>query len=126
MNRIKRASMLSAVAAMLACAASAQSVSTTVTGTPGNYSRDTSVTGPNGKTATYQNNATWGNSSYTDDRTATTLAVRPRLRAPLPRMLRAALPGKRQSLASMANPPPTKTIGIGGTVRIQTRNPIPV
>ena len=31
----------------------------------------TTVTGRNGKTATYQNNATWGNGNYTDDRSVT-------------------------------------------------------
>jgi hypothetical protein len=31
----------------------------------------TTVTGPNGKTATYQNNATWSKGNYTDNRSVT-------------------------------------------------------
>jgi hypothetical protein len=44
---------------------------TTVAAGPGSYSRDTAVTGYNGRTATYQNNATWGNGSYTDTHAVT-------------------------------------------------------
>ena len=44
---------------------------TTVASGPGSYSRDTTITGYNGRTATYQNNATWGNGSYSDTRTVT-------------------------------------------------------
>lgn len=50
---------------------SAQSSTTTVTNSPGEHSRDTVVTGPNGKTATYQNNATWGNGAYNATKTYT-------------------------------------------------------
>src|ERR1700744_1837313 len=60
-----------AIGAALALTASAQSAVTTVTETPGNYSRDTTVTGANGKTATYQNNAAWANGAYTDNRSVT-------------------------------------------------------
>jgi hypothetical protein len=55
----------------LALTASAQSVATTITQTPGNYSRTTTVTGANGKTATYQDNAAWGNGSFSDNQTLT-------------------------------------------------------
>ncbi|HEY4088956.1 MAG TPA: hypothetical protein VGM43_23670 [Bryobacteraceae bacterium] len=87
-----------ALGAALAFTASAQSISTTVTETPGNYSRGTTVTGVNGKTATlnttashtpgstsrqttvtgfngqsstYQNNRSWGNGSYSDTKSYT-------------------------------------------------------
>ena len=49
----------------------AQSVTTVVSENPGSTSRTTTVTGTNGKTATYQNNAAWGNGSYTDNKTVT-------------------------------------------------------
>lgn len=50
---------------------SAQSVTTTVSENASNSSRTTTVTGANGKTATYENNAAWGNGSYTDNKTVT-------------------------------------------------------
>lgn len=50
---------------------SAQSSTTTITNAPGLHSTDTTITGPSGKTATYQNNASWGNGSYTDNRSVT-------------------------------------------------------
>jgi hypothetical protein len=37
----------------------------------GSNSQDITVTGRNGKTATYQNNASWGNGVYTDNRQVT-------------------------------------------------------
>ncbi len=60
-----------ALGAGLSLTASAQSSSPTVTRTPGNYSRQTTVTGASGKTAAYQRNATWGNGAYTDTRSFT-------------------------------------------------------
>jgi hypothetical protein len=67
----KRVTILCAASLGLAFTASAQSVATTVTETPGNYSRATTVTGENGKTATYQNNKSWGNGAYSDTRSYT-------------------------------------------------------
>ncbi|HEY1949595.1 MAG TPA: hypothetical protein VGG97_21475 [Bryobacteraceae bacterium] len=69
--RIKPFLSACAIGAALALTASAQSAVTSVTETPGNYSRDTTVTGANGKTATYQNNAAWANGAYTDNRSVT-------------------------------------------------------
>jgi len=37
----------------------------------GSYSRQGSVTGPNGKTATYQDNGSWGDGAYNDNRQVT-------------------------------------------------------
>ena len=74
MNRqdwLKRFLVVCAAAAGLAISASAQSVTATTDRSPGSYSRDTTVTGPNGKTATYQNNRSWGNGSYQDTRSYT-------------------------------------------------------
>lgn len=44
---------------------------TSVAAGPDSFSRQTTVTGANGKTATYQNTASWGNGSYNDTRTVT-------------------------------------------------------
>jgi hypothetical protein len=52
-------------------ALSAQSSTTTISNSPGAHARDTTVTGPNGKTATYQNNAAWGNGAYNDNKSVT-------------------------------------------------------
>lgn len=52
----------------VALTASAQSVATTITQGPGSYSRNTTVTGANGRTATYQDNRAWGTSAYTNTR----------------------------------------------------------
>lgn len=71
MIRLKRALIVPAFGIVLALTASAQSASTTIAETPGNYSRDTTVTGPNGKTATIQNQASWGNGSYADTKSVT-------------------------------------------------------
>jgi hypothetical protein len=70
-NRMMQFLSVPFIGGALALTASAQSVTTTIEGTPGNYSRDTTVTGANGKTATYQNDATWGNGSYTGNKTVT-------------------------------------------------------
>jgi hypothetical protein len=100
MFQLTRLAAVSALGVALALTASAQSVSTTLTEAPGNYSRDTTVTGVNGKTATsntiasstpgstsrqttvtgfngqsstYQNNRSWGNGSYSDTKSYTGL-----------------------------------------------------
>jgi len=94
-RQILTASVLG-VALSLTC--SAQSMSTTISETPGNYSRETVVTGPNGRTATsstaaswapgstsrettvtgfngktstYQDNRSWGNGAYTNTKSYT-------------------------------------------------------
>jgi hypothetical protein len=59
------------VGAAAATSLSAQSVTTTMSKNPGSSSYTAIVTNANGKTATYQNNATWGNGGYTDDRSIT-------------------------------------------------------
>ena len=68
---IKQALAAGTLATALAGGAAAQSATTTITRNPGSYSRDTTVTGVHGKTATYQNNATWGNGVYNDTRSFT-------------------------------------------------------
>jgi hypothetical protein len=68
---LRRSIVTCIVGAAAAMTLSAQSVTTTVSENPGSASRTTTVTGANGKTASYQNNAVWGNSSYTDDKTVT-------------------------------------------------------
>jgi hypothetical protein len=69
--RLTRVLKLSGLCAGLALTASAQSVATTITETPGSYVRDSTVTGANGRTATYQNDASWGNGSWADTRSVT-------------------------------------------------------
>lgn len=69
--RMKPVLVVPLIGAALVFTASAQSVATTITGGPGNYSRNTTVTAANGKTATYQNNAAWNNGSYTDSQSVT-------------------------------------------------------
>ena len=69
--RVKSFFVASAIGAVLAMTASAQSVATTITGGPGSYSRETTVTGVNGKTATYQDNRAWGNGSYSGTKSYT-------------------------------------------------------
>ncbi len=67
MTRVRLLVAASALGA-LSLSLSAQSASTTITRSPGNLARDTTVTGPNGKTATYQNTASWANGTYNDSR----------------------------------------------------------
>jgi hypothetical protein len=50
---------------------SAQSSTTTIHNAPGQHSQSTTVTGPNGKTASYQSNASWGNGVYSGNKTYT-------------------------------------------------------
>jgi hypothetical protein len=68
---LRRMITLAAFVAPLALTASAQSFATTITENPGSYARDTTFTGANGRTARYENNASWGNGSYADTRTVT-------------------------------------------------------
>ena len=56
---------LSGLAAVMATAAWAQS------NTSGSYSQQESITGRNGKTATYQDNSSWGNGAYINNREVT-------------------------------------------------------
>jgi hypothetical protein len=99
-NRLgrKRIVTLCAFGTAFAFTASAQSVATTITEIPGSYTRDTTVTGANGRTATssttasrapgttsrettvtgfngqsssYENNRSWGNGTYTDSKSYT-------------------------------------------------------
>jgi hypothetical protein len=70
-TRLKRLIAASGLSLIVTLTASAQSATTTITERPGSYSRDTTVTRANGQTATYRNNAAWGNGSYTDNRTVT-------------------------------------------------------
>jgi hypothetical protein len=51
--------------------ASAQTKSTAISEGPGYIDRTTSVTGVEGRTATYQNNHSWGNGAYNDTRSYT-------------------------------------------------------
>lgn len=71
LTRMRRGITAGFVGAAAAVALSAQSATTTVSESPGSSSRTTTVTGANGKTATYQNNAAWGNGAYTDSRSVT-------------------------------------------------------
>ncbi len=72
LNRKLRSTLCASVSLLAGSfVVSAQSSTTTVTNSPGDHSRITTVAGPNGKTATYQNNATWGNGTYTDNRSVT-------------------------------------------------------
>jgi len=70
-TRMRRSFTACVLGTVAAVTLPAQSVVTTVSKSPGNSSRTTTVTGANGKTATYQNNAAWENGSYTDSRTIT-------------------------------------------------------
>jgi hypothetical protein len=97
-SRLARVLTLSGLGAGLALTASAQSLATTITETPGSYVRDGTVTGANGRTATSntttsyvpgstsrqttvtgfngqssscQDNRNWGNGTYSDTRSYT-------------------------------------------------------
>jgi len=96
--RTRQVVTVAALGVALSLTCSAQSMATTISETPGNYSRDTVVTGPNGrtatsnttaswapgstsrettvtgfngKTATYQDNRSWGNGAYTNAKSYT-------------------------------------------------------
>lgn len=68
---LKRALMLPPLGAILALTASAQSAATVVTETPGNYSRNTTITGASGRTAIIQDNASWASGAYADTKSVT-------------------------------------------------------
>ncbi|MBN9664060.1 MAG: hypothetical protein J0H49_38020 [Acidobacteria bacterium] len=69
MNRVVLG--VAVMSAVVSFSASAQSSRTTRTRTPGHVSRNTVVTGVNGKSASYNRNAAWGNGTYTGSRSAT-------------------------------------------------------
>jgi hypothetical protein len=71
MNRLKLAGIALAIGAATALTASAQSVATSINESPGHYSRDTTVTGVNGRSATYTDNKNWGDGAYTNTRSYT-------------------------------------------------------
>ena len=60
-----------ALAAAMTLTASAQTRSTTISQGPGYVDRSTTVTGVNGRSATYQNDHSWGNGAYSDTQSYT-------------------------------------------------------
>jgi hypothetical protein len=70
-RRLRRSSVTCIIGAAASITLSAQSVTTTASENPGSASRTTTITGRNGKTATYENDAAWGNGQYTDNKAVT-------------------------------------------------------